>query len=384
MFFFCAALYAQQSVVVRPDCRMSFSLTSTNLTGNTLNNQTPGLGCNSWAVTYSNDTFTGLTLTFQSAPSAGVDSPGTFVSYAGTVLTGTAAMTSITQTTSTFRGFFPFVRMLLSGLTGSGTVRGTIIGWYVPPDQTVAISGTVGPTGAATAQADNATNTPTVPTTGATPLTNIMYGYLFDGATWDRMPGNTAGTYVQGPAADQAAIVGNPVVIAGDNNSGSVQRFRTTNGDFIVNNTASAAADGQSNTLRTPANVNGVQIDVREFPFVFNGSAWDRQFACTNQLPVTLTASGNTQIIPLSGSTTIRICHFSVSAASAVRIKFTRGTGADCATGTADVTEFYEAATSFVFDFSPASALRGAASGAICINQASAVVTGGVVIYAQF
>lgn len=104
---------------------------------------------------------------------------------------------------------------------------------------------------------------------------------------------------------------------------------------------------------------------------------------CPLQAAVTLTAAGNTQIIALSGSTTIRICHLSLGAAAAEDIKVTTGTGANCGTGTADVTGFYRTATSLALDFTTGP-LKGAAGGAICINQSGVINAGGVVVYAQF
>jgi hypothetical protein len=106
--------------------------------------------------------------------------------------------------------------------------------------------------------------------------------------------------------------------------------------------------------------------------------------ACPLQAAITLTAAGNTEIIPLSGSTTIRICHLSLGAAAAEDIKITRGTGANCAAATADVTGLYRAVTSLALDFEPFAALKGAAGTAICINQSGIVNAGGVVVYAQF
>lgn len=104
---------------------------------------------------------------------------------------------------------------------------------------------------------------------------------------------------------------------------------------------------------------------------------------CPLQAAVSLTAAGNTQIIALSGSTTIRICHLSLSAAAAEDIKVTTGTGANCATGTADVTGLYRTATALALDFTTGP-LKGAAGAAICISQSAVVNAGGVVVYAQF
>lgn len=87
-------------------------------------------------------------------------------------------------------------------------------------NQPVTVSGTVtvdSELPAAVTLADNTAN-PTVPGVGS-------FGMIFDGSTWDRQPGNSAGgTYVQGSAAEGLSPTGNPVVIAGHNlATGNVQ-----------------------------------------------------------------------------------------------------------------------------------------------------------------
>lgn len=118
--------------------------------------------------------------------------------------------------------------------------------------------------------------------------------------------------------------------------------------------------------------------------FPFNGSTTEQAFVCPSQALFNLSGSGDTQIIAASGSTTIRICHISFSTTAPEDIKITRGTGSNCGTGTADVTGLYKGSQSLALDFQPTAALRGAASGAICLNQSASQALGGIVIYAQF
>jgi hypothetical protein len=80
----------------------------------------------------------------------------------------------------------------------------------------------------------------------------------------------------------------------------------------------------------------------------------------------------------------VRICHISLSTASAEDIKIVYGTGANCVTGPADMTGLYRNVTSIALDFQPTAALRTIASQAVCVNQSAAVNAGGVVIYAQY
>ena len=93
-------------------------------------------------------------------------------------------------------------------------------------------------------------------------------------------------------------------------------------------------------------------------------------------------SSGNVQIVPLSGTTTIYICEISFAANAASDIKLTTGTGVACGTGTADLTGLYKSVSAVALD--PLGALRGPAGAAVCINQSAANTLGGTISYAQF
>jgi hypothetical protein len=73
--------------------------------------------------------FSGYSLTLQSAPAATPSTPGAFVTYAGTTATGSNPVTATgiaTFTNGTVAT--PWLRVTLSGLTGSGTVYGVLQG----------------------------------------------------------------------------------------------------------------------------------------------------------------------------------------------------------------------------------------------------------------
>lgn len=79
---------------------------------------------------------------------------------------------------------------------------------------------------AAAALADNASN-PTAPAVGA-------FGMVFDGATWDRMPGNSAGgVFAQGNVASDAAVSGNPL-LGGGRASTAVPSAVSADGDAVA------------------------------------------------------------------------------------------------------------------------------------------------------
>jgi len=116
----------------------------------------------------------------------------------------------------------------------------------------------------------------------------------------------------------------------------------------------------------------------------YDGSVIKPFLFCSSQAAVNLTASGNTQIIALAAAKRVRICHISISGDSAVNVKFTTGTGANCATGTADLTGFYQQTNALALDFSGFSPLTGGVASAVCVNLSGASNWGGVVMYAQF
>lgn len=88
--------------------------------------------CQTWTFQYTSVGFTGLTITVQSAPAATATTPSTFVTYAGTVSTGINPNTNTAGRITTFSNGLvdiPWIRVNLSGLTGTGTVFGVLYGY---------------------------------------------------------------------------------------------------------------------------------------------------------------------------------------------------------------------------------------------------------------
>lgn len=111
---------------------------------------------------------------------------------------------------------------------------------------------------AAAALADNTSN-PTVPGVGA-------FGLLWDGATWDRAAGNSAGgAFVQGPAAADAAVAGNPV-LSGGRSSAAAPTDVTADGEAVfgwhLRNGAAATVLTAAGALIGGDATNGLDVDV--------------------------------------------------------------------------------------------------------------------------
>jgi hypothetical protein len=83
---------------------------------------------------------------------------------------------------------------------------------------------------------------------------------------------------VVGPAADGAAVSGNPVRIAGKDNAGNTQDIVTSTTGILVTGQSNSAGDGAANTgeIRPLSDTNATGY-LPVWPYVFNGTSWDRK-----------------------------------------------------------------------------------------------------------
>jgi hypothetical protein len=263
-----AALTGAVGAAQTPDCVLFFSFSAV---GNSQQFDNRTRGCQDWTIAYTAQGFATLSLITQSAPDAGA-TPGAWATFAGTIVNGINPNTAITQATTRFTGYFPWMRVRLDATTGGpGTVLGVLYGWKIPPGSAgggaVVVSGTV--------TAEN---------------------QLFDG----------------------------------------------------------------------------------------NAGTWFNEFGCTEQATISLTA-GTTQIIAAAASEVIRVCHISISWDATVDFSLVSGTGANCATGPANLTGVYRAITAIALDMESSHAsIRAAASQAVCVTQTGAANGGGVVVFARY
>lgn len=126
----------QSTTKQAPDCQVFFSFTASGSTSALANYGTGGPQgpalCTTWTLGYASTGFTGLTLAVQSAPAGTAVAPGTWVTYAGTVSTGSNPNTSTVGAQTTLSNGvvgIPWVRVTLSGTTGAGQVFGLLQGW---------------------------------------------------------------------------------------------------------------------------------------------------------------------------------------------------------------------------------------------------------------
>jgi hypothetical protein len=105
---------------------------------------------------------------------------------------------------------------------------------------------------------------------------------------------------------------------------------------------------------------------------------------CNAAAPISLSsATGENQIIALSGTTVIRICNIAVGLSGASTVSITTGTGTNCGGSTTTLWGPYPAnTTAFTEDWS--AALYVPAGQAVCLNLGGTVTVGGGVSYAQY
>jgi len=113
-----------------------------------------------------------------------------------------------------------------------------------------------------------------------------------------------------------------------DSASATVQVSSTLTGADAVANTG---FNGLTSSAGTSPGLTGL--------LEFNGSTWDRYFYCPNTATFSV-VSTVTQIVPISGTTKIRVCSatFFPSTSTAGSIDLVYGTGASCGTGTTTLT----------------------------------------------
>jgi hypothetical protein len=283
--FLAAPLFAQPfSPPYLPDCYLQVGSTQNPVTA-------PGLSasydnrsnnCVDWIVVYNSTGFSAVSVELDSAPdNSGV--AGTFVAFAGTLLSGANPSSVLNQAQIYLTGYFPWLRLNFASKTGTGSVQINAYGYRKLQSGLSA-----------------ACPNP-CPVVG---LTNVG------------LP----------PASP-------PVLIAED--------------------------DGSGNVIIPTLGTKSVAINLSG-------------------------ATGENQIIALSGSTIVRIAHISVSMSAASTVSIDVGTGSNCAGGTATIWGPYPSnTTSFSLDLEP-SMLKGPAGDAICLNFGGTVTAGGGVTFAQY
>lgn len=327
-----------------PNCQINFGPWTTNNTSNIVDNRT--LQCAYFVMTYQVTGTPTISVTFQSA--TGATTPGAFVTYSGVVTSGlnpstSTACATVTNCTAVFTGPVGWFRVTAT-VSGTGTVIGTLQGYkaFVP------LGGNTLPSGSG------------CPGTAGTPC-------VVDGVTAAGSPPTTP-----------------PVLVAGQDGTNVRSILTDVSGSVVPSHTVGATADGIVAT-RTQSDDVTNPLYSRTIRWEWNGTNYDRDFVCSHQAAITLSAGTDVVIIAGVAAKTTRICHIDFAATAVGTFTIQEGTGVTCGTGTAAITGAYPSIVTFAQDYQPTAALRTATQGDdICLHAGGAATVGGFVSYAQF
>jgi hypothetical protein len=101
----------------------------------------------------------------------------------------------------------------------------------------------------------------------------------------------------------------------------------------------------------------------------------------TAQVAVSVSASGNTQLVALTSGQTIYVCDIVLVARGAVEAQFIYGTGTACATGETDMSGPMSLIANTGFTNSPLGRFKTAAANALCLELSAAVQVDGYITY---
>lgn len=247
------------------------------------------------------------------------------------------------------------------------------------------VSGTVTVNGAKSANAvvPGATNLGTLPCVATTAAPS--YTTTFQVPCSTDLAGNTRVIPI-GSAATGAAVVGAPVYAAGIDTAGNVRPPLFNTAGVAPIGAAGSAADGIANSIvGLTVCATGFTCYQPIWPYVFNGSTWDRSYACTNTAAISVSAAATTEIIALTASTKIRICSGLLSISLTGTATIVQGTGTNCGTGQAGLTGAINLTTATPVPFNGGSSplLQATTANAVCITAATGNVTGWFT-YAKF
>lgn len=254
LLLFSGAIFAQTRIT--PDCTIPFTFTTTGSTSNlTCGNNTQGIA--NWIMVYSSTGYSALSIVVQSAPD-NAGAPGSWATFAGTVLTttqypgssGANPNTAITSANVGLAGYFPWNRVTLSSVTGTGKVTGTMYGFL---NSTLAKNGSGGGGGGPTilGTANQITVTGAGCTTGSTSTCTIAL------ANNTVLPGNpsTPGTFSTGTGGGTTGAIdltgktsaATSTLTVDDNNTATTVKLPNdaTSGLYLVTSPSATPTSGR-------------------------------------------------------------------------------------------------------------------------------------------
>lgn len=174
--------------------------------------------------------------------------------------------------------------------------------------------------------------------------TNFIPAVTSAGAIAQSPSGGIPVTVVGGGVVGQPAVTSGTTAVSGSDGTFERRIFANAIGSLRITTPQNGGQDGISNTLANgPWNADGGNSLISNSNYWYNGFAsagWDRAFYCSQTAILNALGAATTQIVALSGSTKIRVCSVMLenNNATATSVKLVEGTGANCGTGTTNLT----------------------------------------------
>jgi hypothetical protein len=206
------------------------------------------------------------------------------------------------------------------------------------------------------------------------------------------------GTNTFGACIDQSGSASNLVVLAGGSGLGSPFGGGAAGGGGAVTNAGTFAVQvtADSTAAALLAAVSAPVPACAAAPCVTTigntgqmanvGGTDTKSIKCGSSIVYDASTNGSTQLVALSGATSVYVCGYTIMAGGTVNVKLITGTGTACVTGTASITPAFQlTAQAGVADgANEYRGLKGASSSELCINTSAGVAVQAIVYYTQF
>jgi hypothetical protein len=134
---------AQNPSVLQANCSFGFTATTTGRSTSYQNVTPVGVstkGCTNWTLVYSSTGFSAVSIEVDSAPDTGTTvgvAPGSWTVWPSTQIAAGQAFPATLATSSgiTFFGFFPWVSINVTSVTGTGQIVAYVYGWQTSASQ---------------------------------------------------------------------------------------------------------------------------------------------------------------------------------------------------------------------------------------------------------
>jgi hypothetical protein len=178
-------------------------------------------------------------------------------------------------------------------------------------------------------------------------------------------------------AEDEPHVSGENGILFYGVRSGGSTTFADTNGD---RSPVAVNSVGHVYTTDTKATDNGVSTaSTSRVTVAVDSGVCNPKDAVT--LPVSVSTSGNNELVALTSGQTVYVCDMVLVARGAVEAQFIYGTGTACATGETNMSGPMSLIANTGFSNSPTGRFKTATANALCLELSAAVQVDGYITY---